>query len=130
MRRIARHWLALLGLGITLGGCGAGWHRVELVPGPLRAGQQAQLWHGPGVEQWHAVVVTADSVSGVPFLQPSACDSCRRSYPRAAVDSLRLGDPVGGFWATAALVVVAPLVAIEIECTVSGHAPFCWPTRD
>lgn len=60
--------------------------------------QQVQVWlHGTAL-QWHAVRLTADSISGVPFLQPVECDSCRTRIARAEVDSLRLGNPVGGFW--------------------------------
>jgi hypothetical protein len=103
---------------------------VPVTPGPLKARQQVQVWHRGRVEQWHAVVVTPDSLSGIPFNQPVSCDSCRIAYERAAVDSVRFGNPVAGFWKTAGLVIVSPILIIEIACAVSGHFPSCWPTAD
>jgi hypothetical protein len=60
----------------------------------------------------HGVIVGADTVSGVPFLKSLDCDSCRVRIEKAEVDSLRLGEPVGGFWKTAALGALAGLVAM------------------
>jgi len=77
--------------------CGAGWHREELSPErrlPLR--QQIQLWVGDETRVLHAVIVDADSVSGVPFHQPPDCDTCRVVVARSAVDSMRLGDQERG----------------------------------
>lgn len=84
-------------------GCGAGWRRV---PGaePLAPRQQVQVWRGGQALHWHAVHVGPDSVSGIPYFQPLRCDSCRLAVPRATVDSIRLGDPVDGFWKSVALV--------------------------
>jgi hypothetical protein len=60
----------------------------------------------------HGVVLGSDVVSGVPFLKSLDCDSCRVSIERAEVDSLRLGKPVDGFWATAALGAAIGLIAL------------------
>lgn len=38
------------------------------------------------------MVMTRDSVSGIPYQMPVSCDSCRRSIPRTRVDSIRLVD--------------------------------------
>lgn len=80
------------------------------------------IWRSAGVEKWHDVVIALDSVSGIPFKSPLKCTSCRRSIPRAEVDSMTLGyktwtqnviEPVvGGYlgllmWA-AVCAVVAP----------------------
>jgi len=85
--------------------CGAGWHRPpELAPGAWPVGQQAEVWSGGEHQRWHAVVVGADSVSGVRFVEPATCDTCRRALPLAAVDSVRIGNPVAGFWRSVLLV--------------------------
>jgi hypothetical protein len=98
---------------LTLGGCGAGWRRSEPVPlGSLPARQQVQVWASGQVLQLHGVIVGADSVSGVPFLKPLDCDSCRVRIPRTEVDSLRIGDPMNAFWGTTALGVVVTLVVL------------------
>jgi hypothetical protein len=124
-------WLAALAAtGAGLGACGAGWHRVDSAPGPLCPRQQVQVWHEGRPERWHAVVLTADSVSGVPYLRSVACDSCRVRRSRAEVDSIRLGNPVAGFWKTAALVVAAPFVIVEVACAISGRYPDCWPVPE
>jgi hypothetical protein len=91
-------------LALAQAGCGAGWRRPpELTTEALPPGQQVQVWHGGHAERLHAVIITQDSVSGVPFLRPRGCDSCRVAFPRAAVDSLRLGHPERGFWKSVAL---------------------------
>ena len=94
------------GLAALAAGCGAGWHRSPSPPvGPLPARQQVEVWRRGSALRWHAVVVGADSVSGVPFILPVTCDSCRVQLPRTEVDSLRLGNPVGGFWRSVGLVL-------------------------
>ncbi|MCX6069867.1 MAG: hypothetical protein NTU91_03260 [Chloroflexi bacterium] len=119
--------LALPALAIGLAGCGAGWHRTQPSLGPLPVRQQVQVWHGGLVERWHAVMLSPDSVSGVPFLRPANCDSCRLAVSRADVDSVRAGHPVLGYWKTAALVVATPIGVIYAVCILSGHYPSCFP---
>jgi hypothetical protein len=115
---------------LALAGCGAGWHRPpSLEPGPLPLRQQVQVWEGAQVDRWHAVIVTADSISGIPYLSPLHCASCRTTRSRLAVDSVRLGNPVAGFWKTAGLVVATPIVLAAVLCAVGGRT-YCWPTGD
>lgn len=83
-----------------------------MLPGPLPARQQVQVWASGKVVRLHGVIVGADSVSGVPFSRPLDCDSCGVGIRRAEVDSLRTGDPMNGFWGTTALGVVATLVVL------------------
>ena len=116
-RSLVLGWFAL-----TQAGCGAGWHRpAELNPKKLPPGQQVEVWRGGHAERLHAVIVTTDSVSGVPFLLPRACDSCRVARPLAGVDSLRLGHPERGFWKSVAVTLgtlaVVGLVACGLERT-------------
>lgn len=68
------------------------------------------------MSRWHAVRIGNDSISGVLFTQPIDCDSCRVSIPRTTVDSIRLGDPVSGFWNTFALTLGAFFGALLIIC--------------
>ncbi|MEP6686820.1 MAG: hypothetical protein ABJC36_00635 [Gemmatimonadales bacterium] len=102
-RRIAGRPL----FALVLSGCGAGWRSLPpLAPSALPPDQQVQVWSQGKARQWHGVLVTADSVSGVPFLRPLPCDSCRLALPRAQVDSLRVGSPSNGFWKSAGLLAV------------------------
>lgn len=61
----------------------------------------------------HGLRIGPDSLSGIPFLKPIECDSCRVSIARAEVDSIRAGDPPGGFWATTiGILVVLAVVSL------------------
>ena len=97
--------LLLLALALVQAACGAGWRRVEdpLAAARQRPRQQVQVWQAGRARQLHSVVVTADSVSGVPYLEPPDCDSCRIAVPRAAVDSLRFGNSTAGLWRSVGL---------------------------
>jgi hypothetical protein len=75
--------------------------------------------------RWHAVVVRHDSISGVPFVRPPDCDSCRRALPLDLVDSVRVGHPVTGFWKTLGLVVGIPLAVLGVLCGFDGRG--CFP---
>jgi hypothetical protein len=54
---------------------------------------RARIWTGGRVLLWHAVLVTRDSISGIPSSLPTPCDSCRLALPVSAVDSLSVGYP-------------------------------------
>ena len=101
---------ALLGVAALAGlsGC-AGWLRVTAPSDTTFAPrQQVQVWQGRQARVLHEVHLTPDSLIGVPFNRRADCDSCRVAVPRAAVDSLRLGDRE-----TPALVLsVLPLAAL------------------
>ena len=104
-------------VGFLLVGCGPGWHQPpSLTPGPLPARQQVQVWSNGQARQWHAVTVTEDSISGVPFTKSPSCLTCRVGLDRAAVDSVRLGDPVLGFWTGVGLVAAGSLALAMILC--------------
>ena len=108
---------AVIALAVWSASCGAGWHQArQLGPGSLSPRQQVQVWSGATARRWHAVRVGPDSISGIPFVRSTTCDSCRIALPRAAVDSVRLGDPVGGFWKTVALVLGAFTLAFIYTC--------------
>ena len=122
MRSLLAAGLAVLLLAQSA--CGAGWRQPQSLPiGPLAPHQQAQVFsHGHAV-QWHAVRVDADTVSGIPFTRPVDCDSCRERLARSEVDSIRLGNPVGGFWKSVGLVVGGSLLAVVVLCTAAGGCP-------
>jgi hypothetical protein len=107
-------------LPLTLSGCGAGWHRVDPDAGSISARQQVQVWHDERFEQWHALQLSQDSISGVPYFRAIGCDSCRLALPRANVDSLRYGNPTAGFWKTVGLVVGVPAVIVAVACGPDG----------
>jgi hypothetical protein len=76
-----------------------------------------RVWQHDAVLRWHAVVIAPDSVSGIPWLQPIDCDSCRIAVPRATVDSLQVGNPSGGWWKTVGIAL--GLMALS-GCLVVG----------
>ncbi|MDH3458625.1 MAG: hypothetical protein OER90_17435 [Gemmatimonadota bacterium] len=102
---------ALCCMLLANGACGAGWRRHAHLPlGRMDPGQQVRVWHDGAAERWHAVVLTQDSVLGVHWLEPRGCDSCRVGLARSEVDSLQVGNPMGGFWrgvGVAVLVILA-----------------------
>ena len=59
-------------------------------PTPVNPHDPVFIWHRGGVEKWHGVVITQDSVSGIPFETTLKCTLCRRSIPRVRVDSMKL----------------------------------------
>ncbi|MBM2811368.1 MAG: hypothetical protein HW416_2127 [Chloroflexi bacterium] len=119
--------LVLFAILLT-GACSAGWRRSELELGALKPSQQVQVWRGGAVTRWHAVVVTPDTVSVIPFLRSVECDTCRVGIPRAQVDSIRLGNPVAAFWKTFGLVLAVPLGIMIAVCIETGSWPGCFPT--
>ena len=74
------------------------------------------MWQGQASQQWHAVQVTDSTVSGISFVKPVECDTCRVSVPRATVDSIRLGNPTLGFWKSFGLVLLAPVAFLFAVC--------------
>jgi len=78
------------------------------------------VWSGSRSYQWHALIVTADSVTGIPFHQPVECTRCRRGLGRGAVDSVRAGRPVAGFWKTFGLVMGGAVAILAVCCRSLG----------
>jgi hypothetical protein len=117
---------AVLVASVLTQACGAGWHQpAQMAPGPLPARQQVQVWQRGRALQWHAVSVSSDSVTGIPFHKSADCDSCRLTMPRSQVDSLRLGNPTAGFWKTVGLVVGIPVLAVVVICSSDEGGPPC-----
>lgn len=109
---------AVLCLSLFLSsGCGAGWHRVEATPeSRFDPATQFLVHHGGTVDRWHAVRISADAVSGISWMAPVDCDSCRVATPRAAVDSIREGHPTAGLWKGVGLAFGSLAVFCAIAC--------------
>jgi len=104
---------------LLLQACGAGWHRTDIVT-PESPRQQVEIWQGQSAQRWHAVRVTDSTVTGIPFIRPIDCDSCRSTVPRASVDSIRLGNPSLGLLKTVGLVLLTPVVLMYGYCAVQN----------
>jgi hypothetical protein len=95
-----------IALVLLAGGCSLlGWHRIDFPSQPER-GRQFQIWSRGTVARWHGVVISWDSLSGIPYNKPLDCDSCRQSIARTEVDSIRAAKA-----STAHTVVAAALLA-------------------
>ena len=109
-------------------GCGGGrWEprRIEQ-PFPLEPSAVVWIWSGGKVEKWHAVVFPPDSVSGIPYRMALQCDSCRRSMPRAQVDSMKVGPyQTGGPNALEVAGVVGAALLLEIVICSAVGAKTC-----
>ncbi len=80
---------SLLAFVLLAAGCFGYWgHRSVDKPTAINPHDPVWIWTRGGVEKWRAVVVTQDSVSGIPFEASRKCTMCRRSIPRAQVDSM------------------------------------------
>ena len=96
MLRRLRHFMGgvsrFASLLLAVGCNGGRWEprRIEQ-PFPLEPSAVVWIWSAGKVEKWHAVVFPPDSVSGIPYRMALQCDSCRRSMPRAQVDSMKVG---------------------------------------
>jgi len=112
-----------VGFVLLTTGCGAGWHQPrESLVKPVPPRQQVQIWHLGRALRWHAVQVTADSITGISYLRPINCDTCRVALPRTTVDSIRFGNPVAGFWKSVAVVVAIPVAFLFIYCSGGCYA--------
>ena len=79
------------------------------------------VWTRSGVEKWHAVVITQDSVSGIPFETSLKCAMCRRTIPLVQVDSMKHGYRTFAQDATEGAEAIGVALLVEIVlCTLSG----------
>ncbi len=82
---------SLLASVLLAAGCTHWGRRRVDQPTPVKPHAPVWIWSGDSVMKWHAVVITQDSVLGIPYRKSLTCDSCRRSIPRIKVDSIKLG---------------------------------------
>src|SRR5260221_11356862 len=77
---------------LLIAGCAGYWGKRPLdQPTRLNPRNPVWIWTGGEVEKWHEVVITPDSVSGIPFDQPLQCAVSRQSVPRTLVASMKRG---------------------------------------
>ena len=83
-----RRWLAGI---LLLAGCTSSQHGrpLETVPLPAPVRERFEVWSKGTAHQLHALRIEHDSLVGVPWWNDPACDSCRVTFARADVDSVR-----------------------------------------
>ena len=116
-------------LVLLAAGCGH-WEQRRLdQPTPMEAAEPVWIWSGGKVEKWQAVIITTDSVSGIPYGTSLVCDSCRRTIPRAQVDSMKVAHRTRGVVqgvASESLILAGALVAVLlleiVGCSTIGPA--------
>jgi hypothetical protein len=109
-------WLFVLSL-FALSACGPAWQRVDQEASrQLPPQDQVQVYGPAGIQRWHGVSITSDSISGIGWLDPLGCDTCRTAIPRSAVDSLQVGHPVAGFGKGVGLALGSLLVFCYFSC--------------
>jgi hypothetical protein len=87
-------WPLLLFVAGCASPSGVHWMKEDIHPVAVRGDRRldrARIWSGDSVVEWRAVVVTRDSISGIPATVSQKCDSCRLTLPTSAVDSLSVG---------------------------------------
>ena len=108
-------------------GCTPYWGRRPLdQPTPVKPDDPVLIWSHGAFNTWHAVIITQDSVSGIPYEMSLTCDSCRLSVPRSQVDSMQLAylrhriDSKGVLQVTGVLALA--ILAEMVVCTLIGAA--------
>ena len=118
-----------LALVLLASGClsGGRWEQRRDQPRSMKPSDPVLIWSNGTVEKWHGVVITPDSVLGIPYGMSLTCDNCRRSIPRAQVDSLkyRTGGGVGKTSLQVAGAVAAALLVELVVCEVIGFPKEC-----
>ncbi len=114
---------------LVAAGCGQHWD-ARLRPTPMKPADAVLIWSSGTVQKWHGVVVTGDSVSGVPYGTSLTCDSCRRSIPVALVDSMKFrhkttAKDVAATSLTFAGILAASLVVEALVCYAVGAKSDC-----
>ena len=81
----------LVVLSLGLAGCSSYQHGrpLETVPLPAPTRERFEVWSKGKRHQLHALRIEGDSLVGVPWWNDPACDSCRVTFARTEVDSVR-----------------------------------------
>ena len=119
---------SLLASVLLATGCFNYWGRRRVdQPTPVKPYQPVWIWSGDQVKKWHAVVITQDSVSGIPYSVPLKCYGCRRSMPRTQVDSMKLGYHTVPEYVIegAGIVAVLTLAEAAVCAVVAPRDPQC-----
>ncbi len=115
-----------LALVLPMTGCGYWGRRPIDLPTPLKPHHPVWIWSHDTVSKWHDVVITQDSVSGIPFGTSRDCYArCRRSIPRAQVDSMKQGYRTVVQNVTTVTGVTILALFVEFEVCYLAHIPDC-----
>ena len=119
-------WLVFVSLAAGCATSHLAWRRLD-DPTRLKPDKLVWIWGGGELNKWHSVVVTQDSVTGVPYDIPLPCDSCQRSLPRNQIDSMKVSyqqhNVAKEVFVGAGLVFLAILAEAGV-CTLI-HAEHC-----
>ena len=119
------------GLGLAfvplMAACGYWGRRPVDQDTDIRPNSPVWIWTRGGVEKWHDVFVTYDSVKGIPFDLPLGCATCRRSIPLTRVDSMKLGykTRVQNITEFVGVVTAAILAEAAVCAVVAPHNGEC-----
>ena len=82
-----------LGVLLAVVGCGPEWKRLPTpAPATLAPNQRVQVWvRGDALHYWYSVVITRDSVTGIPYQPDSDLGYTGVRPTRIRGDTLRLG---------------------------------------
>jgi hypothetical protein len=80
---------------------------ADLRPSTLPRSQVMLIFSHGTVRRWHGVVISSDSITGIPDAESARCERCRASVPRAVVDSAVL---LGSNPPTAVMVISGVIV--------------------
>jgi len=111
---------------LLMTGCGYWGRRPIDQPTPLKSHDPVWIWSQDTVRKWHDVVITQDSVSGIPFGTSRDCYArCRRSIPRAQVDSMKQGYRTVLQNVTTVTGVTILALFVEFGVCYLAHIPDC-----
>ncbi len=103
--------------------CGPGWRPFVATPAEQPpAGQVIEFHVADTLVRLHAVHVTRDSISGVPWLQHPGCDSCRTAFALDRVSALRSGNPGAGAENILAVMLGIGLFIAGMYAAFAGNA--------
>lgn len=116
-----------LALVLLAGGCSGYWGRRSIdQPTPVERRDPVWIWSGGEVMKWHAVAITENWVSGIPYQMSVRCDSCWRRIPRARVDSMKVGYHTFPETVAKGAVVITGVVLLEYTlCSLLGIRNGC-----
>lgn len=108
---------------LMVSACSAHWRPVSLAPHADFSERTVIEFRGPdSVVRLHAVRVGADSVSGIPWLQHTSCDSCRLQFALTKVSSARTGNPAAGAYPLLLPIVGLAGFALFFAIALAGYS--------
>jgi len=113
-----RPWAAVIVLALFLpAACTAGWQTFNPAPPRSIPPEQLVSFDANGTTyQLHAVKLTRDSISGIPWTEHTSCDTCRIAFAAGEISHVRTGDPGRTAWNIVLPVVGFFTAAIVILC--------------